>query len=338
MRGIYSLLIPLFLLTCLIAACGNDDNNTVEGINGTFTAMLHNPDGSTYNFVADSIAVAYLVPTNDSLLLMGVDKAKHSVFITIGTNNLNEGQTITANPSNIFLSSYLNYEQIPYSAYLGSGGDYGTPDILSIGNLDAADKQIAGSFELTCYPFFITGLEYNDDLAVQISNGQFDLTYFNSQEEAAAYFDLNNEPAPTTHSAVTCNISSENGTIVRNNFELEVDSTLAALLPTSPQNLFTLTFPIGEGYRLGLTFTAALGSHTVQLDKSENGFSIVSTTGNPNAYNYFGSDGTINVTAWDQNTKTVVGDFTVSGIGAIPTDPESGDMFEANGTFTVQYP
>jgi hypothetical protein len=341
MQNVYSLLLPLFLLTCLIAACGNGNEEITQGMNGTFTATLNYPDGSTHNFVADSIVAAFLAPTNDTLLLRGMDKAQRAVSMFIIGENISEGQTITATASTTddsgFFSAYDNLSQIPYIFYMGSMGEYGTPDQLNISNLDAADRNIAGTFELTTYQILV---EYDADSAVEITNGQFDVRYFTNRAEAAEYFDFQDiTPTATTNSVVNCNISSTLGTVTRNNFELITSDNIAVIAPTLPQNLFTLTFSIGNNYQLAMSCTAATGSHTINEFSEEGTFYIVADNGATNAYSYFANNGVINLTAINQTTKTITGNFTASGIGASLFDPDAQpDPFEASGSFTVQYP
>ena len=341
MQNVHNLLLPLFLLTCLIAACGNDDQDITQGMNGTFTATLNYPDGSTHNFVADSIVAAFLAPTNDTLLLRGMDRSQRAVSMFIIGENISEGQTITAAASTTddsgFFSAYDNLSQIPYIFYMGSMGEYGTPDQLNISNLDAADRNMAGTFELTTYPILTA---YDADSALEITNGQFDVRYFTDRAEAADYFDFQDiTPTATTNSVVNCNISSTLGTVTRNNFELITPSTLGSITPTLPDNLFSLSFSIGGDYFFTMSCTAALGSYTIDEVGEEAALLLVATNGDPSAYSYFANTGTVNLTAWDEDTKTVTGNFSASGIGASPTNPDAQpDPFELSGTFTVQYP
>lgn len=348
MKKLFVLLFVLFSATFLLNSCNNDDDNDTtlsEHIRGSITATIHYPNGSIYNFVADTVAIAYLSPTSDSLFIVGTDKNRRSIALYLDNTPITEGATLT--PDNVlgeegFLSFYQDYSSFPYVLQLGANGIFGPDDQLTITALNTGDQTIEGTFELTTYPMDLSGdfdIVQDNAQAIRITNGQFSLNYFNSPQQAQAYQDTitDPDPDPSTVSTLTCNITTSNGVLMRDNYTITVNGTLGHLMPSVP-NIFVITKDIGNNYQFSLSFLPTVGTQTIDELSEQAVHYIVENTGTLDGYNFWANAGTISITTFDPVAKRIAGTYSTSGSGFDYSNPDEEVLFESGGSFDVYYP
>ena len=342
MKENVTFLVVFFLAAFFTIGCGEDDNNNTlsEHIRGSITATIHYPDGSTYDFVADTIAIAYLNSNSDSLVILGTDESRHGIGIYLENTNVVEGQTIT--PADVlgeegFISFYYDYGGFPYILQTGANGQFGEDDRLTIEELNTTDQMISGTFELTTYPFL------NDDPvaedAISVSNGQFSLNYFNSPEQMQAYSDgLPDAPPTSPPSTLTISVSTTNNVLTMENQTITRDDPMATLAPSSPNNVLVLTVDMGNGYLFNLSCLPQTGTQTITELADEATLHILETAGGASSYQLWANEGTVTITDFDTTNRHAIGTYTASGGVINFANPDEEDYFTASGTFNVYYP
>lgn len=327
MNKFYYIIIILTIFSW--ASCTDDDtgDDVPNTIQGSFEADVSGTWLPSYHYVADSIVSAYFAPTQDTLIIVAMDKEFKS-FLFMFTGFIEPGtQSINYNPATQNLTfAYNELMATPSVLYLNTE----EPDLVAINieewNVDA--KSIKGSFYFNAFGL----VEVEEDVLMSTQNGTFEIQYVDSREnlEQLPTVTVPN-PLVDVHSEVEYTFLTTSGVSYEGTYDTLFRTGL--ILPTDDGLRFSFIFTLPDGSDVAVACPAAEGNYIV-VENDEDGIIAEAIVFAPGT-TFEAKSGFINIESIDYSLKIVKGSFNLSGSNNAEEPNEV--LFQCAGTYSVGY-
>ncbi len=327
MNKFYIIIIILGLFSW--ASCTDEDteDDSPSTIAGSFEADVSGTWLPSNHYVADSIVGAYFAPTQDTLIIVGMDKEFKTFVLRVGGPLTPGPQSINYNPGTQNLTFvYSELMATPYILYLNTEES----DLVSI-NIDEWDvstRRLKGSFQFNAFGI----VEVEQDVLMSAQNGTFEVQYVENRgqlvqlpvvNDTNPLEDIQSKVEYTFLTSVGGSYEGSHDTLGRTGLILVSDNGLG----------FSFLFTLPDGSDVIVGCRPEVGNHIID-PKSDDDIPAHMNVFAPGE-TFEAKSGYVNIQSIDYSLKLVKGSFNASGDNN--KDEPNNIIFQSAGMFSVGY-